>query len=126
MKNRDIIIVGQQPWDTSIGSNCKDLALEFSKNNRVLYVNAPLDRRTAMQQSSTEGVKKRLEIIAGKQNGLEEIAPNFWVYYPDVMVESINWVRITAIFRWLNKINNKTFAKSIKIATNKLGFKDFI
>ena len=33
--NRDIIIVGQQPWDVEIGSNCKDIAIEFSKYNRV-------------------------------------------------------------------------------------------
>ena len=27
---RDIVIVGQQPWDVEIGSNCKNIALEFS------------------------------------------------------------------------------------------------
>ncbi|MEG2402131.1 MAG: glycosyltransferase family 1 protein, partial [Muribaculaceae bacterium] len=38
---RDFIFTGLQPWDISIGSNAKDIALEISKNNRVLYVNAP-------------------------------------------------------------------------------------
>jgi len=126
IEKRDIVIVGQQPWDTAIGSNCKDLAIEFSKHNRVLYVNAALDRRTGFQQRHTEGVKKRMQIIAGKENGLEEIAPNFWVYYPDVMVESINWIKFTSVFRWFNKINNKRFAKTIQSAIKKLGFKNFI
>lgn len=126
LENRDIVIVGQQPWDTSIGSNCKDLALEFSKHNRVLYVNAALDRRTGIQQRNTEGVKKRMRIIAGKQEGLEEISSNLWVFYPDVILESINWIKITAIFRVLNKINSKRFAKTIKTAISKLNFKDFI
>ncbi|TCC93956.1 glycosyltransferase family 1 protein [Pedobacter frigiditerrae] len=126
LKNRDIIIVGQQPWDTSIGSNCKDLAVEFSKNNRVLYVNAPLDRRTAYQQRHDNGIKKRKRIIDGQEDGLQEIAPNFWVYYPDVIVESINWIKFTSIFRVINKINNKRFAKSIKAAIDKLDFKNFI
>lgn len=126
VENRDIIIVGQQPWDTSIGSNCKDLAVEFAKHNRVLYINAPLDRRTAFQQRDTPGVKKRTEVIAGKQKALEQIAPNFWVYYPDVILESINWIPITAIFRLINKINNKRFAKSIQSAIDNLGFKNFI
>ena len=106
LKNRDIVIVGQQPWDTSIGSNCKDLALEFSKHNRVLYVNAPLDRRTGFEQRHTEGIKKRMQIIAGKQDGLEKITSNLWVFYPNVMVESINWIKFTSIFRWFNKTNN--------------------
>ena len=43
---RDIVIVGQQPWDVEIGSNCKNIAEELTKHNRVLYVNSPLDRIT--------------------------------------------------------------------------------
>ncbi|RZL39701.1 MAG: glycosyltransferase family 1 protein, partial [Pedobacter sp.] len=62
IENRDIVVVGQQPWDTPIGSNCKDLALEFSKHNRVLYINAPLDRRTKFQQAATEPVKLRQRV----------------------------------------------------------------
>lgn len=126
IENRDFIVVGQQPWDTPIGSNCKDLALEFSKHNRVLYINAPLDRRTKFQQAHTEGVKKRMRVINGKEDGLEQIGPNFWVYYPDVINESINWMKPTALFRFFNKINNKRFAKSVKKAIEKLDFKDFV
>ncbi len=126
IENRDFIVVGQQPWDTPIGSNCKDLALEFSKHNRVLYINAPLDRRTKFQQSHTEGVKKRTRVIKGQEDGLEQIGPNFWVYYPDVINESINWMKPTALFRIFNKINNKRFANSVKKAIQQLNFKDFI
>ena len=125
IENRDIIVVGQQPWDTPIGSNCKDIAVEFSKHNRVLYINAPLDRRTKFQQAETEGVKKRVRVIKGEEDGLAQIAPNFWVFYPDVINESINWMP-TAIFRLFNKINNKRFAKSIKKAIRRLDFKNFI
>ena len=126
LKNRDIIIVGQQPWDTAIGSNCKDLALEFSKNNRVLYVNAPLDRRTSLQQRNAETVKKRLRVIAGKEEGLEQVSPNLWVYYPKIIVESINWIKIMPIFRWLNKLNNQKFARDINVASKTLNFENFI
>jgi glycosyltransferase involved in cell wall biosynthesis len=126
IENRDIVVVGQQPWDTPIGSNCKDLALEFSKHNRVLYINAPLDRRTKFQQRESEGVKKRIRVIDGRQDGLEEIAPNLWMYYPDVLLESINFVKWTWIFRLLNKVNNKRFAKAIKKAIHRLDFQNFI
>ena len=126
MKNRDIIVVGQQPWDTPIGSNCKDLALEFSKHNRVLYINAPLDRRTKYQQRDSEPVKKRISVIEGKQNGLEKITPNLWIYYPDVVLESINFIKWTLLFRVFNKINNQRFAKSIQKAIQELGFQKFI
>ena len=124
--NRDIIIVGQQPWDVEIGSNCKDIAIEFSKYNRVLYVNSPLDRITVLRKKNDDKVKKRLDIIAEKSDSLVEIKENLWNLYPDEMIESINWIRNQAIFEFFNKKNNKKLASSIQKAINRLEFKDFI
>ena len=74
--NKDIIIVGQQPWDTEIGSNCKNIALEMSKHNRVLYVNSPLDRISKLRNRKDPKVQKRLRVIDGNENGLVEIKSN--------------------------------------------------
>ena len=126
IKNQDIIIVGQQPWDVEIGSNCKNIALELSKYNRVLYVNSPLDRVTVLKRKSEPGVQKRIDIINKKAEGLIQMQPNLWTYYPDRMIESINWIKVQLIYTFLNKINNKRFANSIKKAINKLDFKEFI
>lgn len=60
LRGKDIIIVGQQPWDTEIGSNCKDIALELSKYNRVLYVNSPLDRISKWRNKDQPAIKKEL------------------------------------------------------------------
>src|SRR5574343_19078 len=126
IKGKDIIIVGQQPWDVEIGSNCKNIAIEFSKNNRVLYVNAPLDRISLMRGGNDEKIKKRKDIVEGKASGLFKIADNLWNLYPDSMIESINWIGIHSIFKTLNKVNNRRFASSIQKAIDALGFLDFI
>ena len=126
LKGKHIIIVGQQPWDLSIGSNCKNIAIEFSKGNRVLYVNAPLDRFTAWRNSNDPAIQKRKQVIQGKQNGLEICAPNLWTLYPDVMIESVNWIGSQNIFEYFNKINNRRFAESIRKAIKQLGFTDYI
>ncbi|WP_240615316.1 glycosyltransferase [Pedobacter paludis] len=126
MKNRDIIIVGQQAWDTEIGSNCKNIALEFSKANRVLYVNPPLDRITKFRGKSDPKVQKRLNVIAGVQKGLEQIKDNLYNLNPDKIIESINWIPGDFIFDLFNKLNNKRFASCIKVAINELAFKDYI
>lgn len=126
IKNRDIIIVGQQPWDVEIGSNCKNIAIEFSKNNRVLYVNSALDRITKIKHKADPKVKKRVEVINGKQDGLVEIKENLWNYFPDKLIESINWIKNDAIYNRLNKYNNKIFARSITKAINRLGFSNTI
>lgn len=122
----DIIITGQQAWDVEIGSNCKNIALEFSKTNRVLYVNAPLDRITSMKNTDDPKIIKRKNIVAGQLNGLEKIQENLWVLNPDEMIESINWISWEYAFDRLNERNNRIFATSILKAVRKLGFKDYI
>jgi glycosyltransferase involved in cell wall biosynthesis len=122
----DIVITGQQAWDVEIGSNCKNIALEFSKNHRVLYVNSPLDRGSLLRGKNDPGTTKRLNIVKKKQSGLEEIQRNLWVLNPDRIIESINLIPSDFIFDILNKGNNKIFAKSIQSALQKLDFKDYI
>jgi glycosyltransferase involved in cell wall biosynthesis len=126
IEGRDIIVVGQQPWDTDIGSNCKNIAVEFSKHNRVLYVNSPLDTKTLMTNKDDPKIKKRLAVIQKKQDGLEQVTDNFWTYYPDQSIASINWMKPTSVFSIFNRINNKRFAGSIKRAIKQLGFKNYI
>ncbi|TKC09324.1 glycosyltransferase [Pedobacter frigoris] len=126
ISGRDIVIVGLQPWDTEIGSNCKNIAVEFSKHNRVLYVNSPLDRITTLRNKEDKNVRKRLEILKGNQSNLEEIQENLWVYYPDVIIESINWIKIDLLFDILNKRNNRKISAAIERAMRKLEFKDVI
>jgi teichuronic acid biosynthesis glycosyltransferase TuaH len=124
--NNDIIIIGQQPWDTEIGSNCKNIALELSKTNRVLYINSPLDRITLYRGKTDPKVQRRINVIKHKEEGLVKIQDNLWNYYPDCIVESINFLSSTAIFSFINKFNNKRLAKSIAKAVKQLGFRDII
>lgn len=123
---RDIVIVGQQPWDVTIGSNCKNIALELSKNNRVLYVNSAIDRITLIKKRNETSIIRRKNVIKGVENGLIPIVDNLWTYYPDVMIESINWINNSWLFDVLNKRNNQLFAKAISKALLTLEFKHFI
>jgi glycosyltransferase involved in cell wall biosynthesis len=122
----DIIITGQQAWDVEIGSNCKNIALEFSKKHRVLYVNAALDRITLMKNPDDPKVILRKKVISGHQNGLEQIKENLWVLYPDRMIESINWIPSQTLFNVFNRRNNKIFAGSITRAIRALGFREYV
>ncbi|RZK15677.1 MAG: glycosyltransferase, partial [Hymenobacter sp.] len=123
---RDIVVVGQQPWDTLLGSNCKDIALEFSKMHRVLYVNAPLDRNTVLKSRHTPAVQQRLRVMRGEELGLQAVADNLWVLTPDCILESINWLPASGIHSALNKLNNKRFAKAIRQGIAALQLRDFI
>ena len=126
LKGRDIVIVGQQAWDDDLGSNCKNIALEFSKHNRVLYVNYPMDRKTIWKRSDHPKIQKRINIIKGKEPGLIQLQHNLWNLYPETVIESINWIKIGLIYDMINKINNKRFATRISLAAQTLGFENVI
>ncbi|RYZ51657.1 MAG: glycosyltransferase family 1 protein, partial [Sphingobacteriales bacterium] len=125
MTNRDIVIVGLQPWDIEIGSNCKNIALEFAKNNRVLYINPPIGRKTLMKDKAKPSVQKRLELIKSGNN-LVQVDQNMWTLYPSTHIRSINWIPLTPVFRIFNKWNNIRFANDIRAAVEKLGFSNYI
>lgn len=124
MKDRNIIIVGQQAWDTDLGSNCKNIAAEFAKSNRVLYINPPLDRITRFRNHALPEVAKRIRIISGRQSGLEQLSHNLFTLYPDCMIESINWLPKGKIYDLFNLQNNKTFFRAISSVIDELGFSD--
>lgn len=126
MVNQNIVIVGQQPWDTTLGSNCKDIAQEFSKQNRVLYVNTPLDRYTSINKRRDPRVRYRTQVVRGTEDGLHQVSENLWVLYPDCIVESINWIDLWSVFNVINRLNNKRFANVIKRCLKKLDFVDII
>jgi glycosyltransferase involved in cell wall biosynthesis len=126
IQNRDIVIVGLQQWHTPIGSNCKNIALQFARHNRVLYVNSPLDRRTILQQKDDPEVAFHLKVAKGRANGVVPIGDNFWNLYPDRVLESANFIPFTPLFSVFNRINNRRFAKSIQAAVQQLGFKNIL
>lgn len=126
MKNRDIIVHGLQSLDSTIGSNCVNIAYEFSKQNRVLYVNYPMDRLTLIRGRKNPLVKKRKDILSGKADALEKIQDNLWNLNPRTVLESISQIKSKKIFSFLNAINSKRYAKQISKAIDELGFKDYI
>lgn len=126
MKNKNIIIVGLQDWDTEIGSNCKNIAREFAKDNNVLYVNYPLDTITMLRERKNPNIKKRIEAIRNNKIRLEYVDNNIWSLYPSILINSINWIGAQGIFDYLNRKNNYKFANEIKKGAKEIGFSDFI
>lgn len=126
ISGRDIVIVGIQPWYYEIGSNCKNIALEFSKHNRVLYVDIPITRKTYLSGQKSPGVAEHCRIIREKDEPIKSIGPNIWEYFPTTLIESIGGLPSTLLFRFINQFNNKRFAGNIKWAIEKLGFRDII
>ena len=126
IKNRDIVMVGLASLDSRIGSNVINLAEVFSKHNRVLYVNYPMDRLTLWRGRRDTIIQKRKKILRGKIPDMEQVNENMWSFFPKTILESINQLPFNWLFDILNRINNKRFAREINRTIKILNFKDII
>lgn len=115
---------GLQPWDIEIGSNFKNMAVELSKHNRVLYVNHPANRISLIQERNTTQIKNRIRSLKYGEKVLEEAFEKLWVFNPRTILESVNWIPSSFLFDRFNYINNKRLAKEIQWALEKLGFRE--
>ncbi|MBS1664285.1 MAG: glycosyltransferase [Bacteroidetes bacterium] len=123
---RDVVVIGLQPWYYEIGSNCKNIATYLAKDNRVLYVNLPVNRKTFLSKSKTPGIQKHVDVIKGKGEKIRPIGEQMWEFYPTTLVESINGLPSNKAFNVINYFNNKRFARDIGKALQELNFKDVI
>jgi len=126
IKDRDIVMFSFQSWDTEIGSNFKDMAIELSKYNRVLFINRALDRKTKNKQKNDAKVIARIESIKHGIGELTEVMPNIWVHNPRTIVESINWIPIGFVHDYINKLNNEKIAIEINKQIALLNFKNIL
>jgi glycosyltransferase involved in cell wall biosynthesis len=127
IKGRNILIVGAQSWDISIGSNCKNIATEFAKNNQVIYVNVPLDRKNYLKGTHTNPKDlRRISVLKGRSTGLVKLGDNFWTFYPKIVFESANWIKNKTLYNFFNKLNTKKLALEIQRITKQLEFENYI
>ena len=122
LSGKNIVVLGLQPWDIEIGSNCKNIALELSRSNRVLYVNRALDRLSLLKFRNHPRIKNRLDSIRGHKPDLEKVNENLWSFNPRTIVESFTRIPFKPVFEYFNLINNKRIAKEIERACGVLGF----
>ncbi|MBT3800389.1 MAG: glycosyltransferase [Bacteroidetes bacterium] len=121
IKGKDIIVTGIIHWEIEIGSNCQDIAKEFSKNNRVLYVYHPLNHATWLKSKDPK-VKDRLKKSRSKERGLVKKNENLYILYTKRIIFSINWLPSGKLFNWMNRINALIFASDITKTIRKLNF----
>ena len=116
------IIIAQQEWELNLGSNARNLAVEFSKKNAVLYVNPAIDLKSIIKQIKTVHGRNRLKLALGLGENTLKISESLWVHTPQTISISINWLKQINLHNILNERNGKRFFNSLKQAINKIGW----
>ena len=104
---QDFVFTGLQPWDLQIGSNAKDMALEISKHNRVLYINTPLDKKTYHGKQQSPEITQRHKVVQKQTPVIRQINQNLWVLDYPFTIWPANFLPDGFLFDFINKINNK-------------------
>ncbi|MFC3196170.1 glycosyltransferase [Parapedobacter deserti] len=128
MDKLDFVFVSLQRINTDRDSTSTAIAKELAKTHRVLYVNPPIDRKTLWFGSDDPYISDHINLLRSKQtpDNLEKADDNLWVLTPLNIIESINWIPHTSVFKLLNRRNNSVFGTEIQTALNKIGFERFI
>jgi glycosyltransferase involved in cell wall biosynthesis len=119
MNGRDIVMMSLQNWGESLGSNSYNLAIEFARINRVLYINRAPDRISQIK-SVLKGEKKD-----ANEHWITNPQENIFVLHTKTVLESINKLP-SFVFDYMNRLNGKKLAAEIKHAIEKLDFKSNI
>ena len=103
---RDFIITSLQTWDIEIGSTIKNTALEISKQNRVLYINTPMDISIRLRGNrQSPSYIRRMAVIKGETSPLRQINANMWVLDCPFMLFSANFLP-APLFNIVNRKNS--------------------
>jgi len=108
-----------QNWGESLGSNSYNLAIEFARTNRVLYINRAPDRVSQIK-SVLKGYKN-----VGDNEWITNPQENIFVLHTKTVLESINKLPAFA-FSYMNQLNGKRLSAEIKKATEDLNFSSII
>jgi glycosyltransferase involved in cell wall biosynthesis len=119
--NRNFVFTGLLPWDAKLGSNVKDIALEISKNNRVVFLNTPAG---LLERNDT--LEYRQQVIRKQQPPLRQVNENLWLLDCPFRALPANQIGNPHIFDLVNKRNNRRIAHHIKRTLNELGMEHII
>jgi glycosyltransferase involved in cell wall biosynthesis len=119
MNGRDIVMMSLQNWGESLGSNSYNLAIEFARTNRVLYINRAPDR-VGQIKSVWKGYKN-----VGDKEWITNPQENIFVLHTKTVLESINKLP-TFAFSYMNQLNGKRLSAEIKKATENLNFSSIV
>src|SRR3954451_4794439 len=121
----NFVFLSLQRINTDRDSTSTSLAKELSKNHNVLYVNFPVDRKTYYSKDKDQYTLAHINAIKNKSDKLSKLSKNLWVLQPGRIIESINWLPNTFIFKLFNWFNNQRLAKDIKEALVQLGWDSY-
>lgn len=127
MDKLNFVFVSLQRILTDRDSTATNIAKELAKRHRVLYINAPIDKRTYYLGKPDRYTREHIKLLRGRSGkNLIHVSNNMWVLNPLTVIDSINWIPHTDLFSYFNRRNNERLAAEYVATLEQIGFKQFI
>ena len=129
MNNRlDIIYFTLFPWDHSYSSVSLSFTREFTKFNRVFYINHPISWKDFFTKYRAPSVQnRRKELLQGKLNyeSIPGLPDNVIAVQPP-LTWPINWLPNGQLYQNLHQLNNQIILKTIRQVISDYQLDNFI
>jgi teichuronic acid biosynthesis glycosyltransferase TuaH len=115
MKDCDIICLALFRWDSEISSTAQSLAAEFSKNNRVFFIEHPYSYKDYWQLKKTAAIKARSKALLKRRHIYRQPLPgypNLTAVVPGLTLP-INFLPNGRIYNWLGRINDRIVQQTV-------------
>ena len=128
LKNSDLIIFSLSRWDAPYSSPSFSLAKEFSKNNRVFYIDHPFSVKDFVTNYGKPAVRSRKDALLWGKNiyTKSDKYPERLIMVTPRITLPINFLPDGAVYDYLSKVNDKIIFDAIRQIIRDFDVKQFI
>ncbi|GGK56622.1 glycosyltransferase [Rufibacter glacialis] len=125
----DIVLVSTSRWDNPYSSVGFSFAKEFSKNNRVFYIDHPISVKEFLSEySKGEMIKSRKPALLYGKNKYRKIdgaSDNLTIVTPKLTLP-INWLGEGVVYNYLSKLNDRIVYSTIRELIKDYNIKEYV
>ena len=127
LRSNDIIIISQSRWD-DVSSTVYSLAMEFSKNNRVFYIDKPFTLIDLIRFKKNPRIRSRIKYYLTGQDRYRKIKglPDKFTLVMSFLAVPTNWLSKGAIFNFFLRFHQRRMEKRIKRVIKQFNIKHYI
>lgn len=128
LRDSDLIIFSLSRWDAPYSSPSFSLAKEFSKTNRVFYIDHPYSLKDFVRNYKTPGVQARKEALLWGKNiytKSEKFPERLTIVTPRITLP-INFLPEGSIYNRLSRYNDKVIFDAVRQIIRDFDVKKFI
>lgn len=127
-RKKDIIFFTLSRWDSPISSPSLALAKEFSKKNRVFYIDHPYSYKDYLKFRKTEEIKSRKSALLHGRSRYKKVEGEGYSFTAITtnLTYPINFLPKGILYNYLSSLNDKIVFDTIREVIKDFDIKDFV